>query len=255
MRRALLLAPLLLAPLLLALLAAAPARAAEIQVLTAGAFKSVLAALAPGYEAVSGDHLTLRNDTAGAVQQQVRAGTDADVVVLTPAGIDALGPLVTPGTMHPLARVGIGVAIRTGAPRPDISSPEAVRAAILAARAPAWIDPASGGSSGIAMARLFESWGIAGQLAGKAVLVQGGLVADALLDGRADLAFQQISELAGIPGITVLGPLPAAIQSYTTYAGAIPASAPHPEAAARLLDYLAGPAATRALAARFMDPP
>lgn len=237
------------------LLATAPTRAAEIHVLTAGAFRSVLADLAPGYQAVSGDHLVIRNDTAGAVQQQVRAGTDADVVVLTPAGLDALGPLISPGTMHPLARVGIGIAVRTGAPQPDISTPEAVRAAVLAARAPAWIDPASGGSSGVFMARLFETWGIAAQLGGKAVLVHGGLVADALLDNRADLAFQQLSELSGIPGVTVLGPLPAAIQSTTTYAGAIPASAPNPTAAARLLDYLGSPAASRILSQHAMGPP
>lgn len=239
--------------LVLALLLSAPARAAEIQVLTAGAYRAVLVALAPAFERDTGHRLAIRNETAGGVQQKIRANEPADLVVVPPATLQALGPLIRPGAT-PLAKVGIGVAVPKGAPHPDISTPEAIRAAVLAARAPAWIDPASGGSSGIYLAKLWEQWGIAAQLAPKAVLANGGLVADKLTSGAADLGFQQRSELEN-HGVDVLGPLPETIQLYTIYAGAIPAAAVQPEPAAALLAYLASPAAAPALAAAGMQAP
>ncbi len=241
--------------LLLALLAAGPVRAAELRVLTAGAFKAVLLAMAPRWEARSGDRLLIETDTAGGVQARVAAGQAVDLVVLTPPGIAALGGLVRDGSVRAVASVGIAVAVRAGAPQPDVSTPDGVRAAVMGARAPAWIDPSAGGSSGIYIDRLWEQWGIAGVVLPKAVLVNGGLVADRLLDGTADLAFQQQSELTGVPGVTVVGPLPAPIQSYTTYAGAVPAASRQPDAAAALLAFLAGPDAAPVLAARGMTTP
>lgn len=241
----------LLAFLLLPVLA----EAAEVRVLTAGAFKGVLLGLQPGFETASGHRLLIQNDTAGGVQAKVKAGVPADVVMLTPAGLEALGGLVRDGSVRNLAKVGIAVAVRAGSPKPDITTADGIRAAAVNARAPAWIDPAAGGSSGIYMSRLWERWGIASLLLPKAVLVNGGLVADKLLDGTADLAFQQESELTGVPGVEVVGPLPAAIQSYTTYAGAVPASSAQPDAAAALLSYLAGPQAAPVLAAKGMTAP
>ncbi len=238
---------------LLALLVPGLAQAAEVRVLTAGAYKAVLLALQPAFEKETGHTLVIRNETAGGVQQAVRDGAALDVVVLPPVNAQALGALV--GAAVPLAKVGIGVAVRDGAAKPDISTVEGVRAAVLAARAPAWIDPAAGGSSGIYLSRLWERWGIAAQLAPKAVLVKGGLVADKIASGEADLAFQQMSELVGAPGTVVLGPLPAEIQSYTIYAGAVPATSERGEAARQLLAYLAGPASAGPLQARGMVAP
>ena len=247
---------LLTATLALALgLAATPVRAAEIRVLTAGAYKGVLTAMAPGFEQRTGHRLVIANDTAGGVLAKVRAGEAVDAVILTPAGVSSLGELIQPESSRELARVGIAVAVRDGAPKPDVSTSDGIRAAVVNARAPAWIDPAAGGSSGIYMDRLWERWGIATLVLPKAVLVNGGLVADRLLDGSADLAFQQASELSGVPGVTVVGLLPAAIQNYTTYAGAVTARAAEPAAAAALLDYLAGPAAAVPLASRGMETP
>ena len=245
----------LLATLLPAALLPTAAHAAEIRVLTAGAYKSVLMALAPAFEAQSGHKLVIQNETAGGVQQKVRAGEPIDLIVLPPAGADALGALLQPGTTRPLAKVGIAVAVRTGAPRPDISTPDAIRAAVIAARAPAWIDPKAGGSSGIYMDRLWERWGIATLVLPKAVLVNGGLVADKLLNDESDLVFQQASELTGVPGVDVLGPLPPEIQSYTVYAGAIPANSHQAAAARQLLDFLSGPASPPVLAAKGMSAP
>jgi len=240
--------------LVAALLLPITAQAAEIRVLTAGAYKAVLTAMAPGFEQQTGHTLRVQTDTAGGVLQTVRAGEAVDVVILTPAGVESLGALVRPGSMRELARVGIAVAVRQGAPRPDISTPDGIRAAVVAARAPAWIDPAAGGSSGIYMDKLWERWGIASLVLPKAVLVKGGLVADKLLDGTADLAFQQASELTGVPGVEVVGLLPAEIQNETTYAGAVTARSTQP-AATDLLAYLAGPYAAVPLARRGMTEP
>lgn len=228
------------------------ARAAELRVLTAGAFRSVLADLAPEIERDLGTTLVLRNETAGAVVEAIRSGAEADLVVVPPAAATALGPLL--GPVRPLARVGVGVAVKDGASRPAIGTEAEVQAAILAARAPAWIDPVSGGSSGIYMTGLVMRWGIADTVMPRAVLVRGGLVADALRNGRADLAFQQISELHG-PGVTIVGPLPASIQSYTIYAGGVPSRSTQAEAAGAVIAWLASPRAAKALAGHGMEAP
>ena len=139
-------------------LLAAGVQAAELKVMTAGAYKPSLLALAPEVERATGHRLVIDNDTAGGVAGRVKAGEALDIVVLPVAGAASLGALLGPVT--PLAKVGVAVAVREGAPVPDISSAEAVRKAVLAARAPSWIAPESGGSSGIYLEKLFAEWGI-----------------------------------------------------------------------------------------------
>jgi molybdate transport system substrate-binding protein len=233
----------------------ARAQAAEITVLTTGAYKPVLETLARRFEAATGHRVILRNDTAGAVQRRVAAGEGFDVLVLTPAGLRALAPRLSPEPPRELARVGIGVAVRQGAPMPDISTPEAFQQALLSARSVAMIDPAAGGSSGIYLAGLFERWGIARQIAGKAVLVPGGLVATRLLDGQADIAIHQISEILAVPGVALVGPLPDAIQNWTVYAGSLAAAPQDPAAARAFLDSLRGPEAAQVIEAAGMRAP
>lgn len=241
----------------LALVLAAPARAAEITLLTTGAYKPVAAVLVPRFEQRTGHKVTIRNATAGAVAQAIRDGARADLVVLTPGGLDAL---IREGRLSgaqpvPLAKVGIGVAIRDGTPVPDIATLAGFREALLRARAVAMVDPASGGSSGIYLAQLFDRLGIAEQMKGKLVLVRGGLAASRLVSGEADLALQQTSELLAVPGVRVAGPLPAEVQNFTVYAGVVPAGAGQAEAAASLLRDLAGPEAGPVLAQKGMASP
>ncbi len=238
---------------LLALLVPSFARAADVRVLTAGAYRAVLNDLAPGIEAATGHRLIISNETTGVVVQKVKAGEAVDLVVLPPAAAAGLGTLLGPVT--PLAKVGIGVAVARGAPRADITTEAGLRALALSSRAPSWIDPKAGGSSGISMAQLWERWGIAGQMLPKSVLVQGGLVADAVVSGRSDLAFQQISELMAVPGVDVLGPLPESVQSYTVYAAAVPASGIQRAAANQVIAYLAGPQAGAVLLKHGMQVP
>lgn len=236
--------------------AAALAQAAEVKVLTTGAFKPVVTALAPVFEQSSGHKLVIDNDTAGALQRRIAGGETFDLLVLTPGGLDQLAKAgrIDAASVRPLARVAIGVAVKQGAPAPDISSVEAFKSALLAARAVATIDPAAGGSSGIYLWQWFEKEGLAAQLRPKAVLVPGGLVASRVVSGEADLAIHQISEILAVPGATLVGPLPAAIQNYTVYAGALAAQPRDAGAARAFLELLAGPQAQSVLSDKGMEP-
>ena len=242
----------------LALLAGANhAGAAEIKVLTAGAFKPVLVALAPAFEQHSGHRVVVDNDTAGALVRRINGGEPFDLVLATPAALQQLsrsGRLAA-GERPPLARVAIGVAVKQGAPQPDISSVQAFRQAVLAARAVAYIDPAAGGSSGVYLAVLFERLGLADAVRPKAVLVPGGLVAQRLLTGEADLAIHQISEILAVPGAVLVGPLPDDIQLHTEYTGAVGGAARDAAAARALLDWLRGPQVLAVLKDKGMLPP
>lgn len=233
------------------------AAAADLRVLTAGAYKPVVVALAPAFEQRTGHRLVIDNDTAGALVRRISAGEAFDLVLLTPGGLEQLAKAgkVDTGASVRLAKVAIGVAVKQGAPAPDISSVAAFQQTLLAARAVATIDPQAGGSSGIYLWQLFEKMGIAAQLKPKAVLVPGGLVAQRLLNGEADIAIHQISEILAVPGATLVGPLPAEIQNYTVYAGAVGTAAREPAAAQDLLNLLASAQAQAVLKDKGMQAP
>lgn len=125
--------------------------AAEVKILSAGAYKQVVLAVAPDFEKQTGHKITVDNNTAGALAKRIEGGEAFDVAVLTPAAIDDLivKGKIAPGSRVALAAVGIGVMVRDGAPKPDIATVEAFKRALIAAKSVAYIDPASGGSSGI----------------------------------------------------------------------------------------------------------
>jgi molybdate transport system substrate-binding protein len=232
----------------------APAVAADLTVLSAGAIAGVARTVQPTFQSST---VTLRNDTVGGLLKRIASGETFDVVLMSSAGLAELvkAGRIVPSSVTVLARVGVGVGVRSGVPAPDISTVAAFRAAMLNARAIAYVDPASGGSSGIYLAKLFGSMGIAEAMAPKSVLVNGGLAAEALLDGRADLALQQVSEIIAVPGVTLVGALPAEIQSETTYAGAIATTSNEPEAARAFVAAMASPTVQPILAAKGMTPP
>lgn len=243
---------------LAAAMAFAPcAEAAEIKVLTAGAYKQVIVDLAPQFEKQTGHKLDIQNDTVGALVKRIDGGEAFDVLVVTPAALDGLAKKakIAGGAGTMLARVGVGVMVKDGAPRPDVSSVEAFKQAVLAAKTVAYIDPASGGSSGIYVDRLLQKLGIAEQVKPKAKLKKGGHVADFIVSGEAELGIHQISEIVTVKGVTLVGPLPAEIQNYTTYAGGLGTAAKDAEAAKALIRFLAGGAAAPILKARGMDAP
>ncbi len=237
-------------------LATTATQAAEIRLLTTGAFKQIPVALVPRFEQETGHKVVIENDTAGALERKVQAGAPFDLLVLTPAAIDALvkDGKVAAGSRTDLAKVGIGVAVLAGAPKPDIASADAFKQTLLDARFVAYIDPHAGGSSGIYLDTLLLKLGIAEQIRPKAVLVPGGLVAEKLIDGRATLALQQTSELMAVKGVDYVGPLPPDLQNYTVYSAGIAAGTKEPEAARALLKFLSGPEAAALLKEKGMSP-
>jgi len=232
------------------------AGAVEVKVLTAGAYKPVLLDLQPVFEQ-SGDRLVVSNDTAGGLAKRVDSGEAFDVLIVTDAGIKtqaSKGRIVADSPRN-VARVGVGVAVRAGTPLPAIGTLDAFKATILAAPSVAYIDPAAGGSSGIYLSGLFDRLGIGAAVKPKAVLVQGGLVADKVASGEAAIGLQQVSELMVVPGVTVVGPLPNEVQNYTVYAAGLSAAAAQPAAARRLLELMSSDAARAVLARRGMEAP
>jgi molybdate transport system substrate-binding protein len=241
---------------LLGLAGCAMAQAAEVKILTAGAMKEVVLAVVPAFEKETGHKAVVANDTAGALVRRIEGGEAFDLAVITPGAIRTLaGKGKIAGDAVNLARVGVGVVVKEGAPSPDVSSVDAFKRALSAAKTVAYIDPASGGSSGIYLTGLFEKLGIAAEIKPKAKLKKGGHVADLIVSGEAELGLHQISEILPVKGVKLVGPLPAEIQNYTTYAAAVGAGAREPAAAQALIRLLAGPAGEGVLKARGMERP
>lgn len=241
----------------LSLLVALPAYAAEFPVLCTGATRAVVEALAKQFEAATGHKAVLTSDTAGGATRRVLAGETYDVVMIVPAAIDDLiarGKLAA-GTRADIASVGIGVGVRDADPKPDISNVEGFVAALRAARAIAYVDPASGGTSGIYFRNWLERMGLAGEMAPKTKVQAGGYVAEIVARGEADIVVHQISEILPVKGVTMIGPLPAAIQLITTYSAGLSVAPSQPEAARAFLAYLRSPAAASVLKNAGMETP
>jgi len=225
-------------------------------VLSTGAYAPVARTLAVQFTAESGQPVAVQNDTVGGLAKRIRDGAQFDLAILTP---EAIPPLVASGFLAPgqtpLARVGVGVVVAAGAPHPDIATVDALRATLLAAPSIAYIDPASGGSSGIYVAKLLAQLGIADAVRAKSVLVPGGLVAEPVARGQATLGIHQISEILAVPTAELVGPLPDAVQSWTVYAAALASRPSQAPAAQHLLAVFTGPASVAVLRAKGMQPP
>lgn len=239
-----------------ALAAPVPAAAAEVKVLTAGAFKQVVVALVPAFEKETGHKVTVDNGTAGELQKRIEGGEAFDVAVITPAVVETLtgkGHIVR-GSRVSLATVGVGVMVKAGAPKPDIGSVEAFKKALLAAKTVAYIDPKSGGSSGVYIEKLIDQLGVGDAVRAKARLKNGGYVADLIVSGEAELGLHQISEIVPVTGVTLVGPLPSEIQNVTSYAAGLGANANDKDAAQALIKMFSGPAAAALLKSKGMEP-
>lgn len=232
------------------------AHAAELKILTTGAFKQVVLAVVPDFEKRTGHKVAVDNDTAGGVQKRIESGEAFDVAVITPKAIDDLAAAnkIAPGTRVSLAEVGVGVMVKQGAAKPDISTVDAFKRALIGAKSVAYIDPASGGSSGIYIDKLLERLGVAEQVRPKAKLKKGGYVADLIVSGEAELGIHQISEIVPVSGVTLVGPLPKEIQNVTVYAGGLAAKAKDNKAAQDLLRALHDAQAAAVLRDKGMQP-
>jgi molybdate transport system substrate-binding protein len=222
-------------------LAVEPSAAADVRVFTSGAPADVQRGLVRDFTEKSGHRLVITSGTLGAMQQRLSGSESADVLVFPAPIIEALekaGKLRV-GSRISLARVGIGVAVRQGAPLPDVSTVDAVRRALLAARSIVHPDPQGGGFTGAHINRMIERMGIAEAVKPKVKLMfaVGGGVA-AVASGDAEIGLFNISEILPVPGAALAGALPAELQSYITFAGALHIDSAAPDAAAAYLKML-----------------
>lgn len=227
--------------------------ATPLKVLSSMATRELLNELTSGYQRSSGQAVT--SEAAGGVDvaKRVRAGEAVDVVVLSSTAIDSLtaaGSLL-PDSRTDLVKSGVSIAVRAGAPRPDVTGEEALKRAVLAAKGVSY----STGPSGVYLENLFERWGILPQIRGRIVVAPPGVPVGSLVaSGAVELGFQQLSELMTLPGIDVIGPLPPGIQTITIFSGGISCGCTRPELARALLDYLASPPVSDTKRRNGMDP-
>jgi molybdate transport system substrate-binding protein len=221
---------------------ACPAGATEIRVLSAGAIKPVLNEVIPAFERASGHKVVIEYAPAQPINKRVLAGETFDVLINSGEALDALAAAgkAPPATRRTLGVVGIGVAVKTGAPLPDIATEAAFRETLLKARSIAAMNPERS-TSGKHFAAVLHQLGIADAVRPRLTLVDSGASAESVARGEAELAVQQISELLPVAGIVIVGPLPGALQKETAYAAVVPQGTADAAAAGQFIAYLASP--------------
>lgn len=225
----------------------------EIKGISSMATRLVLAQLVDQFQRISGYSVAIESVGGVDAAKRVQAGEAFDVVILASDAIDKLMSVgqILAGSKVDLVRSGVAVAVRAGAQKPDISTEDAVRDAVLAARSISY----STGPSGVALAKLFERWGIAREIQGRIVQAPPGVPVGTLVaSGEVALGFQQLSELLNLEGITVLGPLPPAIQIITTFSAGVCAGTHQSTAVRAMLSYMNSPEAAAAKRNQGMEP-
>lgn len=232
--------------------AGSTASAAEIKVLSASALHPAIDALIPDFEKSSGHKVTVVYGTAGAVADRLLKGEAADLVVSSVPMIHRLQAQgkVAGGDRGIVAKVGVGAFVRKGAAKPDISSADAFKHVMLAAKSIAYPDPAGGGASGIYVASLLEKMGIAAEMKPKTKLSTLGTLYASVANGEVEIGFNQVSEILAQPTIELIGPLPPAIQNYTQFAPGIVTGSSQADAAKALVTFFYSAAARSVLKAK-----
>jgi molybdate transport system substrate-binding protein len=227
----------------------------EVKVLSAGAVRAVLTEAAQAFATETGHSVKGATGTVGLVREKLAAGEPADVVVATDVAVDELirQGVVVPYTRTDIARAGIGVGVRLGAPKPDISTPEAFKQTLLAAKSIVYVDPAQGATSGIHFASVLQKLGIADAMKDRTILWPGGYAAEAVVNGQAELVVHQISEILPVRGVTLVGPLPKELQKITVYSAGLVAKTKVGEAARAFISFLVSPFVKAKFAAGGLD--
>jgi molybdate transport system substrate-binding protein len=223
------------------------AQAAEIDAMITTAMKAAIDELVPPFERVSGHTVRVSYGPSGGIVRRFLAGEPADMVMIDSGALDELirqGKVLSGPTA--VARTGIGIAVRKGAAKPDVSSPAALKRALLAAKSIAHTAPAGGGITAAHVMKLFEKLGIAAEVTPKVRLAAGGpngRVSVLVSSGEAEIGLQQVAELMSNPEVEVIGMLPAELQQITTYSAGVTTSAKQPESARALIRHLVAPEA------------
>jgi molybdate transport system substrate-binding protein len=227
------------------------AETAEIKVMASMAFKEAYLELVPVFEKMSEHKVTTTWAPSSQMITRLKGDEAVDLVIMAAGSIDELIKLGKLRERTDLAKSGIGVAVRAGAPKPDISSGEAVKRALLNAKSVAY----STGPSGIYLSALFERMGIADQIKSKVATARPGEpVGEVVARGDAEIGFQQMSELLPVKGIDLIGPLPADIQEITVFSAGLHAAAKQPDAAKALVRFLTAPEAAPVIKKKGMEP-
>src|SRR5712691_7912201 len=227
--------------------ASGAAQAAEINAFISTAIKAATDELLPPFERANGHSVRASYAPSGALIPRFERGEPVDVFLTDSAAIDALikRGLVVAGRSD-LARTGIGIAVRKGAPKPDVASPEALKRALLAAKSVGHAAPSGGSITAAHIMRMFETLGIAAEVTPKVKLAAGGpqgRVSVLVSSGEAEIGLQQVSELMSNHEVEVVGMLPAELQQITTYSAGVTTGAKQPEPAKAFIRHLAAPAA------------
>lgn len=218
--------------------------AAEIHVFCPGAVRAVVTDLAKDFFGETGHQVIFIFGTAGALQAKAAGGESGDVVMVTSKALEELEKrgVVVPGTRSDLGSVGVGVAVKSGAPLPAISTPEALRNTLLTVRSFSFADPAKGGQSGIHFSKVLEQLGIAEEVKKKVVLFPAGTMGlQKVALGEIELGIGQMSEIAEVPGVKTVGPLPDPLQNKLTFSAGILAKAKSQDAARSFIRFLTNP--------------
>ena len=230
----------------------------EVKVLATTALKTSLDELLPEFERATGNTLSLSFGPSARIARMVADGEPHDVAIVTDQGHDDLtrqGKLV-PGIRADIARSAMALAVQKGAPKPDISSAENFKAALLAAKSLGMSNPVGGGQSGANLMKIFDSLGIADAMKDKCVYGPGGpagLIGNFLLRKEVEIGIQQLPELMAVPGIDIVGPLPPEIQMTTVFSAGLSAGAKNIEGANALIHFLTTPRAVAVIKAKGME--
>jgi molybdate transport system substrate-binding protein len=234
----------------------AVANAAEVKVLSSVALTSALNELAPQFERATGNKGTIGYSLAADIRKLILEGETADVIILPRRMMDELQKQdkFAPGTITNVAGIAVALAVRAGAPKPDISSVDTLKRLLLAAKSIVYADPAKGALSGVYFAGVLDRLGIAEQVKPKTILVPGAQSADVVAKGEAEIGVAMTSEIAPVAGAQSVGLLPEELGTVTVFSGGIGAGTKAPEAAMSLIRFLTGPAAAPVLKSKGMEP-
>jgi len=211
-----------------------------LKVFSVNGVKDVMARLGEAFHAETGDEVHFTFGTIGALQNKMSAGDLPDVLIAMAAAMSRAEEqgLIEKNASAEVGRTGLGLAVKEGAPLPDVSTPQSFRETLLKARSLAYTDPQTGAASGVAFATMLDDMGLADQVKDKVVLVSGGPVGEVVAEGGAELGVQQVTELLPVKGIALLGSLPPEHQRVTVYRAAVVLGSGKPKLAAAFLNFV-----------------